>query len=59
MTPWTHPNKVAVPGNPKYNDGIRGSRATALAPAIYNEFKRAMNNMNLSFTFDYAIAITG
>ncbi len=58
MTPWTYPNRVGVPGFLKYNDGVRGIRDTALAPAIYNEFKIAMNNMNLTFTFDYAIAIT-
>jgi hypothetical protein len=70
-TPWTNTTLYGVPGSPGDNNFnffknnviifyslVYGSRnrSTILATESAGAFANALNNMNLSFTYDYAIA---
>ena len=52
-TPWINTTIYGVPGTP-----IHRNRPTILASESAKAFADAMNNMNLSFSYDFAIAFT-
>jgi hypothetical protein len=68
-TPWTNTTLYGVPGYPGDNNFILSNnffiivyslvyrdRSTILATESAGAFANAMNNMNLSISYDYAIA---
>ena len=57
QTPWTNSTIVGVPGNPYYGVGYL-NRSTALVNVSLNEFANSLKNMNLDFSYDYAVAVT-
>ena len=57
QTPWTNSSIVGVPGYPYYGVGSR-YRSTAQANVSLNEFANSLKNMNLDFSYDYAVAVT-
>ena len=58
LTPWTNTNLVRVRDYPYlyYNDNRLNGHAIS-ANASIRQFANVIKNMNLNFTFDYAIAI--
>ncbi len=52
-TPWTDINKVGVAGF-EINSNVR---MPVLASASFKQFSNVMNNLNLSFEYDHAVAI--
>ena len=50
-TPWTNTTLYGVPGWP-----FNGNRSTILATQSATSFANAMNSMNFSISYDYAIA---
>lgn len=54
LTPWTDVNLVGVPGYDKFNDN---SLPALLSSASIMEFLTTMNNMELPFNYDYAVAV--
>lgn len=51
-TPWTNSSLVSVSGYQVYN-----GKRTVLSNTSWSLFANSMNNMNLSFTYDYAVAV--
>lgn len=51
-TPWTNPSLVSVTGYPLYN-----GKPTVLCNSSWSLFANSMNNMNLPFSYDYAVAV--
>ena len=52
-TPWTNASAVGIPGIPVFNGRIPLNPLQSL-----NVFQSFMNNLQLNYTYDYAVAIT-